>query len=111
MPGRAGPLVVALMSVANPMQAFPIMVLTKKCRVGLEWPLVSRLPVATLTMQLLTLGTPCRAVWPDPEVVSDAPQSVDDPVEDLFDRVLRECSTIFRAQTSTLQVFQGIGPE
>jgi hypothetical protein len=48
-------------------------------------------------------------VWP--EAVSDAPQPVDDPVEDRFDGVLRECSAIFRTQTSTLQVFQGVGPE
>jgi len=84
-------------------------VLTTKGLDELERPLASHLPVATLMMQLLTPGTQFRVVWP--EDVSDAPQPVDDPVEDLFDGVLRECSTIFRTQTSALQVFQGVGPE
>ena len=83
--------------------------LTMKDRVELEWQFASHLTVATLIMYLLTPGTSFRAVWP--EAVSDAPQPVDDPVEDRFDGVLRECSAIFRTQTSTLQVFQGVGPE
>jgi hypothetical protein len=32
----------------------------------------------------------------NPEGVSDAPQPVDNPVEDLFGLVVRECLTIFR---------------
>ena len=71
--------------------------------------LASHLLVATLTTLLLTPGTEFRAV--SPEKVSDPPQPVDDPVEDLFDGVLGECSTIFRTETSALQVLQGVGPE